>query len=66
MVFTIHQHESSAGIHVSPCPEPPSNLSTHPVPVDIPEHQLWVPWYTCQLALAIVHLDRRHGNLIMM
>ena len=36
MIFAIDQYESAMGIHVSPYPEPPSHLPTHPIPLDCP------------------------------
>ena len=39
MVFAIHQHESVTGAHVSPHPEPPSQLPPHPIPLGCPQTQ---------------------------
>ena len=31
-----HRHESATGAHASPCPEPPSHLPLHPIPLSCP------------------------------
>ena len=36
MIYAIHQHESAAGIHVSPYPETPSHIPPHPIPLGCP------------------------------
>ena len=36
MVFAIYQHESAIVIHMSPHPEPSSQLPPHPVPLGCP------------------------------
>ena len=36
MVFAIYRHESATGVHVSPHPESPSHLPTHPIPLGSP------------------------------
>ena len=36
VVFAIYQHESSTGVHVSPCPKHPSHLHPHPIPQGYP------------------------------
>ena len=36
VVFAIHRHESDTRAHVSPHPEPHSNLPPHPIPLSCP------------------------------
>ena len=36
VVFAIHRHESPMGTHVSPLPEPPSQLPPHLIPLGCP------------------------------
>ena len=39
MVFAIHRQESATDTHVSPHPEPPSLLPSHPIPQGCPRAQ---------------------------
>ena len=36
VAFALHRHESAMGVHVSPHPEPLSNLPPYPIPLSCP------------------------------
>ena len=60
-VFAIHRHESATGIHVSPDPEPRSNLPPHPVPPGCPRAlALGALFHASNLALVIYFT---YGNI---
>ena len=70
MDFAVHQYESSIGTRVSPSSWTTLHLPPHPVPLGVPERQLWVLcfvhqtctsplfyiwWYVCFNAILSSH-----------
>ena len=60
-----HRHKSATGAHASPCPEPPSHLPLHPIPLSCPRalalsallhasnrflgNRSWVQFWICEI-----------------
>ena len=56
MISAVHRHESAMGKHVSPDPEPPSQLPPQPIPLGCPR----------ALALgALLHVLNLHWSSIL-
>ena len=72
MDFAIHQHESATGIHVSPYPESPSHLSSHPIPLGCPRtpalgallHALNLHWSSVLHMVMYVHVSMVFSQII--
>ena len=56
MVFTIHQHDSATGAHVSPHLELPSRLPPHPIPLGCPR---------APALSALLHASNLHWSSIL-